>query len=123
FQITNFNATTCTVFPHNDLGERRTGLSEGFHSLSTRAFLSRSGKASLFKTTTQTFYYDTQRTTGQVLFPTENATIGGSTYGFVVLTDASVTGVQFNILDSNPANDSLANGNGAGAWAAANEVT
>ena len=123
FQITNFNATTCTVFPHNDLGERRTGLSEGFHSLSTRAFLSRSGKASLFKTTTQTFYYDMQRTTGQVSFPTENATIGGSTYGFVVLTDASVTGVQFNILDSNAGNDSAANGNGAGNWAAAAEVT
>ena len=123
FQITNFNATTCTVFPHNDLGERRTGLSEGFHVLTTRAFLSHSGKAALFKTNTQTFYYDTQRPAGQVSFPTESATIGGSTYGFVVLTDASVTGVQFNILDTNAANDSAANGNGTGNWAAATEVT
>ena len=123
FRITGFNATTATVFPHNDLGERRTGLSEGFHFLRTRAFLNHSGKASIYKTSSQTFYYDTARPTGQVSFPTENATIGGSTYGFVVLTDASVTGVQFNILDSSAANDSAANGNGAGNWAAATEVT
>ena len=123
FQITNFNATTCTVFPHDDLGERRIGLSEGFHVLRTRAFLNRGGAASLFKTSTQTFYYDTQRPAGQVSFPTESATIGGSTYGFVVLTDASVTGVQFNILDTNAGNDSAANGNGTGNWAAATEVT
>ncbi len=123
FEIANFNATTATVFPHDDLGERRTGLSEGFHFLRTRAFISHSGKASIFKTSSQTFYYDTVRTTGQISFPTQNATIGGSTYGFVVLTDASVTGVKFNILDSNSANDSLANGNGAGNWAVATEVT
>lgn len=123
FQITNFNATTCTVFPHDDLGVRQTGLSEGFHVLRTRTFLSHSGQAAIFKTNTQTFYYDTQRPTGLVSFPTESATIGGSTYGFVVLTDASVTGVQFNILDTNAANDSAANGNGTGNWAAATEVT
>ena len=123
FQINSFNATTCTVFPHDDLGERRTGLSEGFHVLRTRAFLSRSGKAALYKTATQTFYYDTVPPTGLVSFPTEGSTIGGSTYGFVVLTDASVTGVQFNILDTNAGNDSAANGNGTGNWAAATEVT
>ena len=123
FEIAGFNATTATVFPHNDLGERRTGLSEGFHVLRTRAFLPRDGKASLFKTNTQTFYYDTLPPAGHVSFPTESATIGGSTYGFVVLTDASVTGVQFNILDTNAGNDSAANGNGAGNWAAATEVT
>ncbi len=123
FQITNFNATTATVFPHDDNGERRSGLSEGFHVLRTRAFLSRSGKAALYKTATQTFYYDIAPPAGQVSFPTEGATIGGSTYGFVVLTDASVTGVQFNILDTNDANNSAANGNGPGNWAAATEVT
>ena len=123
FQIDNFDATTCTVFPHNDLGARQTGLSEGFHVLRTRAFLGRTGKAALFKTNTQTFYYDTQRPAGQVLFPVENATIGGATYGFAVATDASVTDVQFNILDSNAGNNSAANGNGAGNWAAATEVT
>ena len=123
FEVANFNAATCTVFTHDDLGERTTGLKEGFHVLSTRAFLNRGGAASLFKTSTQTFYYDTQRPAGQVSFPTESATIGGSTYGFVVLTDSSVTGVQFNILDTNAGNDSAANGNGTGNWAAATEVT
>lgn len=123
FEIANFNASTCTVHPHNDLGEQFTGLREGFHVLRTRAFLSRSGKASLFRTNTQTFYYDTQRPTGQIRFPAEGGTLGGSTYGFVVLTDASVTDVQFNILDSNSGNDSAANGNGSGNWAAAQEVT
>jgi glycosidase len=123
FEIANFDASACTVYPHNNLGSRFTGLREGFHVLRTRAFLSRSGKASLFRTNTQTFYYDTQRPAGQIRFPAENSTIGGSTYGFVVLTDASVTDVQFNILDSNGGNDSAANGNGAGNWAAAQEVT
>jgi Bacterial TSP3 repeat len=123
FEIANFDATTVQYYPHNDLNERRTGLAEGFHVLRTRAFLPRTGKASLFRTNTQTFYYDTQRPAGQVAFPSENSTIGGSTYGFVVLTDASVSGVQFNILDSNSANDSAANGNGAGNWAGATEVT
>ncbi|MEO5916923.1 MAG: hypothetical protein ABIS50_22030 [Luteolibacter sp.] len=123
FQITNFNAATATVFPHDDLGERRTGLSEGFHVLRTRAFLSRGGKAALYKTNTQTFYYDTVAPTGQIAFPAENSTLGGTTYGFVVLTDASVTDVRFNILDSNSGNDSPANGNGSGNWAVATEVT
>ncbi len=118
-----FNATTANVFPHNNLTTRYTGLREGFHVLRTRSFLSRSGKASLFRTNTQTFYYDTQRPGGTILFPGENATIGGSTYGFVVLTDASVTEVKFNILDSTPGNDSAANGNGISNWAAATEVT
>ncbi|MEO7319789.1 MAG: thrombospondin type 3 repeat-containing protein, partial [Chthoniobacteraceae bacterium] len=118
-----FNAPAVTVFPHNDLTKRYTGLREGFHVLRTRAFLSRSGKASLFRTNTQTFYYDTQRPAGAVLFPAENATIGGATYGFVVATDESVTSVQFNILDSDAGNNSAANGNGVGNWAAATEVT
>ncbi len=123
FEIASFNATTASVIPHNNLGERYTGLKEGFHVLSTRAFLPRNNKASLFRTHTQTFYYDAQRPAGQISFPTAGATIGGSTYGFVVLTDASVTGVQFNILDSISGNDSATNGNGGGNWAAATEVT
>jgi hypothetical protein len=122
FEIADFNGSTCTVFPHNDLGKRFTGLREGFHVLSTRAFLNRTGRASLFRTSTQTFYYDTQRASGEIKFPAQNVTIGGSTYGFVVLTDASVSDVQFNILDSNSGNDSAANGNGSGNWAAAQEV-
>jgi glycosidase len=123
FEVANFNAAGCTVFPHNDLGERAVGLKEGFHVLRTRAFLNRGGAASLFRTTTQTFYYDVQRPAGQISFPAESSTIGGATYGFVVLTDASVTGVQFNILDTNSSNDSAANGNGTNNWAPATEVT
>ncbi|MES2922234.1 MAG: hypothetical protein V4819_11850 [Verrucomicrobiota bacterium] len=123
FEVADFDATAATVFPHADLGARTTGLAEGFHVVRTRAFLSRSGKASLFKTNTRTFYYDTLKPAGAVIFPAENSTLGGTTYGFVVQTDASVTGVQFNALDSNSANDSPANGNGAGNWASAVEVT
>ncbi|HEX8312543.1 MAG TPA: hypothetical protein VF614_14570, partial [Chthoniobacteraceae bacterium] len=123
FEIAGFNGTTCTVFPHNDLAKRFTGLREGFHVLSTRAFLDRAGKASLFRTRNQTFYYDAQKPTGEIKFPTQNATIGGSAYGFVVLSDASVSDVQFNVLDTNSGNDSAANGNGVGNWAAAQEVT
>jgi glycosidase len=122
FEVAHFDATSAVVFPHNNLGKRHAGLREGFHVLRSRAFLSRSGKTSIFRTQTQTFYYDTRRPEGMVLFPNENSTIGGSTYGFVVLTDDSVTGVSFNILDSNPGNDSAENGNGSGNWAPASEA-
>jgi hypothetical protein len=121
FEVANFNATTCTVFPKADNGARQTGLTEGFHILRTRAFLNRGGAASLFKTNAQTFYYDALPPAGQLAFPTEGSTIGGSSYGCVVLTDASVTGVQFNILDTNSGNDS--SGNGSGNWASATEIT
>ena len=123
FEVANFNALTANYNPHNNLNERATGLREGFHVLRTRAFLERTGKASLFKTNTQTFYYDTLRPAGEIRFPNENATIGGSSYGLVVLTDSSVDRVQYNILDSNTGNDSAVNGNGAGNWASATEVT
>jgi glycosidase len=123
FEVANFNAATCTVFPKADNGVRHTGLTEGFHILRTRAFLNRGGASSLFKTSAQTFYYDALPPAGQLAFPTEGSTIGGSSYGCVVLTDASVTGVQFNILDTNSGNDSAGHGNGAGNWANAVEVT
>ena len=58
-----------------------------------------------------------------VQFPREGDTIGGSSYGAVALSDASVTEVWFNILDSDPGNDSVAEGNGAGNWARASRVT
>jgi glycosidase len=123
FEVANFNAATCTVFPKADNGARHTGLTEGFHILRTRAFLNRGGASSLFKTNAQTFYYDALPPAGQLAFPTEGSTIGGSSYGCVVLTDVSVTGVQFNILDTNSGNDSAGNGNGSGNWANATEVT
>ncbi|MGI8603532.1 MAG: hypothetical protein ACR2OZ_11115 [Verrucomicrobiales bacterium] len=114
---------TLVVWPDNDFGRRRSGLDEGFHVLRTRAFLNRTGMASIYRTATQTFYYDTQRPAGLIAFPSrDNQTIGGSTYGVVIRTDASVTQVQFNILDSDAANDSAVNGNGSGHWAGGREV-
>jgi glycosidase len=123
------NAAALTVWPHNDFGNQSTGLSEGFHVVRSRSFLNRSGGsprpgASIFRTATQTFYYDAERPMGSIAYPgTEGQTIGGSTYGIIIRTDASVTGVQCNLLDSNSANDLAANGNGADLWAAATEVT
>ncbi|MGH8046964.1 MAG: hypothetical protein ACREKL_06935, partial [Chthoniobacterales bacterium] len=123
FEVANFNAATCTVFPNDDNNERYTGLREGFHVLESRAFLNRSGRASIFKTNVQTFYYDTQRPAAELKFPTEDQTLTGTSYGFVVLTDASVTSVQYNILDSDSGNDGVVDGNGEGAWATAVENT
>jgi hypothetical protein len=112
FEIANFNAETVAHFPHNNLSEMATGLEEGFHILRTRAFLSRSGFASIFKTNTLTFYYDAQPPAGTVPFPKENDTLGGSTYGIVAQGDTSVTEVWYKIIDSNVTNDDIANGNG-----------
>ena len=105
FEIENFDATQVSFFPHNDHGEMVTGLEEGFHILRTKAFLDRTGRASIFHTEAQTFYYDAARPTGQIRFPAEGDQLGGSTYGAVVVTDESVSGVQYLVLDSNPAND------------------
>ncbi len=105
FEIDGFDANAVSFFPHNDHGEMATGLEEGFHILRTKAFLNRSGRASIYRTETQTFYYDAARPTGAIRFPAENDQLGGSTYGAVVVSDDSVTDVQFLILDSDPAND------------------
>ena len=123
FEITGFNPQTVTYFPHNDHGEMTVGLEEGFHVLRSRAFLSRSGRSSIFNTETQTFYYDVARADGICLFPQENDTIGGSSYGAVVLSDSSVTEVCYQILDSDSGNDSAENGNGVGSWANASAVS
>lgn len=63
FQTSARNLTTTTHRPHNDYGEQRTGLDEGFHVIRARAFLNRAGKASIYNTFTQTFYYDAQAPT------------------------------------------------------------
>ncbi len=111
FQITNFNATTAKVRPHNDYSIERTGLVEGFHVLKSRAFLNRVGRASIFNTWTQTFYYDTQTPGGEVKFPANNGeTIGGQQYGVVVRADPSVTEVWYHIDDSDPTNNDSATG-------------
>jgi hypothetical protein len=124
FRITGFNGNTVTYYPHNDKGVQATGLKEGLHVVRARAFLSRSGQASAFNTWTQTFYLDQQRPGGLVRFPAaENETLGGSTYGVVVVGDEQTQEVWYSILDSNAANDSAANGNGANNWAKATAVS
>ncbi len=132
FEITGFNATTTTFHPHNDYGVTQTGLSEGFHQLRARQFLNRAGRASIYNTSVQTFYYDAQPPAGQIAFPAANGdTIGGSQYGVVVRTDPTVTEVWYKILDGDPANDdavltpppSTLDGNGNGAWVKATQRT
>ena len=105
--------------PHNDYGATRTGLPEGFHVLRARAFLDRFGRASIYNTFTQPFYYDTQRPSGEIRFPAQNGDgLGGSQYGAVVRSDATVTEVWYRILDAEASNDDVAtgqpNGNGLG---------
>ena len=55
------------------------------------------------------------------MFPREGDTIGGTSYGAVAVSDASVTEVWYNILDSDASNDG--DGNGAGNWEQAAAVT
>ncbi len=118
FESVAQNFTTKLFRPHFDYAATQTGLSEGMHIIRARAFLDRSGKASIYNTFTQTFYYDAQRPTGEVLFPAQNDTVGGSEYGVVVRTDASVTEVWYNIADGDATNDDTetktVNGNGDG---------
>ena len=118
FQIPHFNGTTALIYPHNDNGATQTGLSEGFHVLRARAFLNRVGRASIYNTFTQAFYYDAQPPQGEIKFPAENDPVGGSSYGVVVRTDNSVTDVWYHIDDSDASNDDVnthtQSGNGVG---------
>ena len=125
FDITNFNATTATVYPHYDNGATQTGLAEGFHILRARQFLKRDGRAAIYQTATQTFYYDAQSPSGEVKFPNENDTLGGQTYAVVARTDPTVTEVWYKIIDSDASNDDsvLNTSNGNGAWVQATQVT
>ena len=116
--ITNFNPATAVVWLHSDLNPANavTGLQSGFHILRARTFLSRTGESSSYNTFSQAFYYDGPPPTGVIPYPANGSTISSSTYTVDVLVDSTVTGVSFNIQDSNPANDDLntglANGNG-----------
>jgi hypothetical protein len=118
--ITNFNPTTATVWVHNDLNPANTvtGLQSGFHIVRARVFLPRSGQASVYNTFSQTFYYDGALPTGVIAYPANSSSINSGTYTVVVRADSSVTGVDFNIQDSNPNNDDgvtgQLNGNGNG---------
>ena len=119
YETNALNLATLPVRPHFDYGVAQVGLSEGMHVIRARAFLSRSGQASIYNTFTQSFYYDAQRTTGEVRFPENNGdTVGGSEYGMVVRTDSSVTEVWYHIDDGVSSNDDSItrsqNGNGGG---------
>jgi hypothetical protein len=123
--ITNFNPTTATIWLHNDLNpaNTQTGLSSGFHIARARTFLPRAGQSSVYNTFSQTFYYDGALPTGVIAFPANSSTINSGTYTVVVRADSTVTGVDFNIQDSNPTNDDIntgqPNGNGNNAGGAA----
>lgn len=126
FSISGFNATTIAHRPHNDYGAAETGLAEGFHVLRARPFLQRDGKASLYNTFTQTFYYDAARPGGEIVYPAgDGQTVGGSEYGVAVRADASTSEVCYRITDGDPSNDDTATlaANGNGAWVRAAEVT
>ena len=119
FETSERNLTTTVVRPHNDYGESRTGLEEGFHVIRARAFLNRGGSASIYNTFTQTFYYDAQAPLGEIKFPAADGdTVGGNEYGAVIRTDPSVTEVWYNITDGDATNDDSitrsVSGNGAG---------
>jgi Alpha amylase, catalytic domain len=129
FAVTNFNPTTAIVWQHNDLNPANTvtGLQSGFHIIRARTFLPRSGKSSVFNTFSQTFYYDGALPGGVIAYPAPGGTISQRTYGVVVRCDSTVTGVDFNIQDSNTNNDDSitgkANGNGTNVFVAASAVS
>lgn len=124
--INNFDATSAVYYPHFDYATDPsgtpltvTGLEEGMHILRARAFLNRSGQTSIYNTFIQSFYYDAERPQGEIRFPENDGdTIGGSSYGVVVRTDATVEEVWYRIEDADPNNDDIEtgvnNGNGDG---------
>ena len=101
FQITNFNAQTVFFYPHNDYGVTQTGLDEGFHILSTKTFLQRDGRSSIYNLNVQTFYYDTKTPEGEILVPVQDEVITNASYGVVVRTDRSTIEAWYRITDSN----------------------
>jgi glycosidase len=116
--ITNFNPANAVVWLHNDLNTNNMiiGLQSGFHIVRARTFLPRIGQSSVYNTFLQTFYYAGPLPAGVIVFPAANSTISNSSYTVVVRADNSVSGVDFNIQDSDPNNDDTntdqANGNG-----------
>ncbi|HKW29496.1 MAG TPA: hypothetical protein VJT54_09180, partial [Verrucomicrobiae bacterium] len=127
--ITNFNPANAVVWLHNDLNPANTtvGLQSGFHILRARTFLPvtnftnqnyvYANQAQVYNTFAQTFYYEAGPPTGIIVSPaTDGTSVSSSVLSVVVRTDSTVTGVQFNVQDSDPNNDDLvthqANGNG-----------
>jgi hypothetical protein len=119
WQVTNINASTISYRPHNDYGVTATGLKDGFHIISARAFLNRNDGASIYDTFSQTFYLDAATPEGYVQWPANNGDVlSGSEYGVVVRTDPTVREVWYRIEDADASNDDTitgkANGNGTG---------
>lgn len=124
-RVTNFNATTISYRPHNDYGQQATGLKDGFHIISARAFLNRNDGAAVYNTFKQTFYLDTETPRGYIQWPAnDNDTVSGSEYGVVVRTDPTVREVWYRIEDADPSNDSTNHANGVGnIWKLAQRTT
>jgi hypothetical protein len=125
WQATNFNAATIQHRPHNDYGETKTGLDDGFHLLTARAFLNRNDGAAIYNTFKQTFYLDTETPRGYIQWPASNGeTLTGSEYGAVVRTDPTVREVWYRIEDQDATNNSTNNANGSGdVWQQATRTT
>ena len=133
FRIRDFSPGTVPYPLHGNYGEVATGLAEGFHILKARPHLQRPGRASIYNTYSQTFYYDAETPGGEVKFPGENDTLGTLQYGAVVRADRTVTRVFYHIDDGDTANDDentgINNGNGTAtngvdvAWVEATRVT
>jgi hypothetical protein len=130
WEITNFNARTNVYYPHLDYGQTQMGLVEGLHVLSARAFLERDGRAALYNTFVQPFYFDTMTPTGRIVYPgADGDDLLSQEYGVVVGPDPTVRDVWFHIDDAITNNDDAVtlqnNGNGLGtngqpSWARAN---
>lgn len=117
FEITGLDAGNIPYYIHNDYAATATGLQEGFHVLRARPMLDRTGRASIFNTFTQVFYYDAERPFGEIAFPANDGdTIGGQEYELVVRTDRTVTEVWYHIADSSASNNDSVTGvlNGIG---------
>ncbi len=126
WEITNFNAATVSYYPHDDYGVMATGLAEGFHVVNARAFLDRSGRASIYNTFVQTFYLDAATPSGAIVYPgNDGDTLYGSRYGLVVRGDRTVKEVWYRITDTQANNDDSATGvdNGNGTWVKAVQVS
>lgn len=119
WQVTNINASTISYRPHNDYGLTATGLKDGFHIISARAFLNRNDGAAIYDTFKQTFYLDASTPQGYFQWPANNGDVlSGSEYGVVVRTDPTVREVWYRVEDADASNDDAvtgkANGNGTG---------
>jgi hypothetical protein len=130
WQVTNFNAETISYRPHNDYGETATGLPDGFHLITARAFLGRDDGAAVYNTLKQTFYLDAEPPQGYFVWPAEdNAELTGSEYGVNLRTDQTVREVWYRIEDEDPTNDDSeteapnGNGNTYDAWQLATRIT